>query len=328
MAVSIRTQFCVEFIWCSVCFHFSFPSLFLFQIENGTVTNKMSIQCGICKNVMPSASFMNHKERKHSLLDHVPYVRVTDDQVRKVDSNDRTSAASVAATIIAAGPLVKCRFCPNRLSKGAMERHLQRCHIDCHLCGKTLLKSNRANHMKQKHGQDAPTSTAAPAAVNVIAKSDTMSNSSSSSNGDLREMAVLSQSKSSVESDSDGSIAAATSNVNLSPVFDAPAVQMPFKSYASSLTSSVTSLLSSTPPPPSPPVTSQTPAKPTKPTPTIKPSNPLHKQTTPSSSVLPPTQEPNVIHVDIWQLSRYMRQGRVYKSNGWLYLRNSTINPM
>lgn len=279
----------------------------------------MSIQCGICKNVMPSASFMHHKERKHSLLDHVPYVKVTDDQV---DSNDRTtSAASVAAAIIAAGPLVKCRFCPNRLPKGAMERHLQRCHIDCHLCGKTLLKSNRANHMKQKHGQDAR--TIAPAAVTVIANSDTMS-SSSSSNGDLREMATLSQSKSSVQSDSDGSSTAA-STVNLSPAFNTPPVRMPFKSYASSLTSSVSSLLSSTPtPPPSSPV----PAKPAAPVPAIKPSNQLHHKTTPSSPALPSAQEPNVIHVDIWQLSRYMRQGRVYKSNGWLYLRNSAINPM
>lgn len=107
-------------------------SIFLLQIQA-----KMAIQCGICKNIMPTASFLSHKERKHSMVDRVPYVKLPDDLL-KSDYSER--------------PLVKCRFCPNRVPENAMDRHLQRCHINCKLCSKTLLKSNYEKHMQQKHG--------------------------------------------------------------------------------------------------------------------------------------------------------------------------------
>lgn len=97
----------------------------------------MAIQCGICKNVMPWASFLAHKERKHSMESRVPYNKLPDD-VLKTDP--------------VAGKLIKCRHCPNRIPENGMERHLQRSHIDCLLCGKTLQKSNYDKHMQQKHG--------------------------------------------------------------------------------------------------------------------------------------------------------------------------------
>lgn len=99
----------------------------------------MAIQCGICKNVMPSTSFLSHKERKHSMEQRVPYIKLSEDILK----TEKTS-----------GKLVKCRHCPNRIPENAMERHLQRSHIDCHLCGKTLQKSNTEKHMQQKHGSN------------------------------------------------------------------------------------------------------------------------------------------------------------------------------
>lgn len=99
----------------------------------------MAVQCGICKNVMPSSSFLSHKERKHSMEQHVPYVKLPDE----VLNNEKTT-----------GKLVKCRHCPNRIPEHAMERHLQRSHVDCHLCGKILQKSNYDKHMQQKHGNN------------------------------------------------------------------------------------------------------------------------------------------------------------------------------
>lgn len=99
----------------------------------------MSIQCGICKNVMPTTSFLGHKERKHSMVERVKYIKLPD----LVMLNDGTHC----------GQLIKCHFCPNRIPENAMERHLQRSHCDCHLCGKKLLKSNYDKHMQQKHGQ-------------------------------------------------------------------------------------------------------------------------------------------------------------------------------
>lgn len=245
----------------------------------------MSIQCGICKNIMPSGSFLSHTERKHSMIEHVPYVKLSDDQARNGSVNAAATVATAAAAI--AGPLVKCRFCPNRIPKENMERHLQRCHIECHLCGKTLLKSSRAKHMEQKHG------------IN-----NTIGSISTTSNSNLPELAVLSQSKSSMQSDSDESMSA--SNRNFSADFNSPTVQMPYQSYAASLSSSASATPSPTPPPPS------------IPSPAIESSvNQPHRHSS--------AQEPNVIHVDVWQLSRYIRQGRVYNSNGWLYLRNSSI---
>lgn len=97
----------------------------------------MAIQCGLCNNIMPSSSFLTHKERKHSMVVRVPYVKLPDD-VLKRDSTEKQ--------------MVKCRFCPNRVPEDTMERHLQRCHITCHLCSKTLLKSSYEKHMQQKHG--------------------------------------------------------------------------------------------------------------------------------------------------------------------------------
>lgn len=238
---------------------------------------------------MPSSSFLNHKERKHSMIDHVPYAKLLDDQVVKRDSSaDAINDASSAAV----GPLVKCRFCPNRIPKGTMERHLQRCHVECHLCGKTLLKSNRAKHIAQKHGNSS--------------SSNGISGGKSSN---LPDLAALSQSKSSMHSDSDESIAA--SDVNLANDFSSPAVQMPKLSYASSL-SSASSTPSPTPPPPNLPSSSSL-ASPA----VIQPPT-IHRQSSPAA-------KENVIHVDIWQLSRYIRQGRVYNSNGCLYLRNATL---
>lgn len=239
----------------------------------------MSIQCGICRNIMPSASFLNHKERKHSVIDHVPYAKLSDDQSRKGDSNGDSAAAAVA------GPLVKCRFCPNRIPKSAMERHLQRCHIECHLCEKMLLKSNLAKHMEQKHR--------------------TSDSNGIGSSSNLPDLTVLSQSKLSMQSDSDGSITA--SNGNLATEFNSTTAQMPYQSDALSSSSLSLSSASATP---SPPLS----------IPAIKPSNHQHQHQS-------PVDESNVIHVDIWQLCRYIRQGRVYNNNGCMYLRNSS-NPM
>lgn len=241
----------------------------------------MSIQCGICKNIMPSTSFLNHKERKHSMIDHVPYVKLSNGDGVATDAAARaTSAASVFE------PMVKCRFCPNRVPKSAMERHLQRCHIECHLCGKNLLKSNRTKHMEQKHN---------------IRDSNGISVS-------LPDLTVLSQSK----SNSDVSITA--SNGNLAAELNSIATKMSFHSQTVSSSSSSSSFVSTLP---SPSLSIPT-------IPDIKPSN-LQQQHEQQQS--PDVNEPNVLHVDIWQLSRYIRQGRVYNSNGWLYLRNSN-NPM
>lgn len=99
----------------------------------------MTVQCGICKNIMPSASFQSHKERKHGKERRVPYVKVPENAI-KPETNT--------------GDLVKCRFCPNRIPEHTMERHLKRCHIECHLCKKMLLKSNVTKHMQQKHGSN------------------------------------------------------------------------------------------------------------------------------------------------------------------------------
>lgn len=99
----------------------------------------MAIQCGICKNFMPSSSFPSHKERKHSMEQRVPYVNLPDD-VLKHDTNN--------------AKLIKCRHCPNRIPENAMERHLHRSHVDCRLCGKTLQKCNYDKHMQQKHSQN------------------------------------------------------------------------------------------------------------------------------------------------------------------------------
>ncbi|XP_055306323.1 uncharacterized protein LOC129570656 [Sitodiplosis mosellana] len=118
----------------------------------------MAIQCGLCKNVMPSSSFLSHKERKHSMEQRVPYVKLPDDVLKSDTAN---------------GKLIKCRHCPNRIPEHAMERHLQRSHVKCHLCGKILQKFNYDQHMQQKHG------------TNLVATSS------------------LSQSKSSIQSDSD-----------------------------------------------------------------------------------------------------------------------------
>lgn len=95
----------------------------------------MAIQCGVCKNVMPSSSFPSHKKRKHAMEQKVSYITLP-------DINCETNC----------GQLIKCRFCPNRIPEHAMERHLQRSHCDCHLCGKTLLKSYYEKHMQGKHG--------------------------------------------------------------------------------------------------------------------------------------------------------------------------------
>lgn len=119
---------------------------------------KMAIQCGICKNIMPSSSFLTHKERKHSMLENVPYVKLSE---------------NVLKSDLECGPLVKCRFCPNRIPANAMQRHLQRSHIECQWCNKILLKSNYDKHMQQKH------------ATNLSSLTD------------------LSQSKSSIQSDCD-----------------------------------------------------------------------------------------------------------------------------
>lgn len=99
----------------------------------------MAIQCGICKNVMPSSSFLSHKERKHSMERRVSYIELPDN-VLKTDRQANN------------GQLIKCRHCPNRIPENAMERHLKRSHIDCHLCGKTFQKTNFDKHMQQKHG--------------------------------------------------------------------------------------------------------------------------------------------------------------------------------
>lgn len=180
----------------------------------------MAIQCGVCKNIMPSSSFLSHRERKHSMLQRVPYVKMPDD-VLKGDSGN--------------GPMVKCRFCPNRIPSDAMERHLQRCHIECRLCQKTLLKSNYEKHLQQKHGSN------------------------------LSGLSSLSQSKSSIQSDCD--MAAST----LDSVSESSLSPIPFETQS------------------------------------------------------PAMKQPDVIHVDIWQLKAYIRQGRVYTKDGSLYLRN-TLN--
>lgn len=96
-----------------------------------------SIQCGICKNVMPSKSFITHKERKHSMEPHVPYIKLLMDDLPQTTTNN--------------GDLMKCRFCPNRIPANTMEKHMKRCHIECELCKKTYLKSNYSQHMQQKH---------------------------------------------------------------------------------------------------------------------------------------------------------------------------------
>lgn len=95
-----------------------------------------AVQCGICRNVMSSASFITHKERKHSLLSHVPYKKMPDDTIYNAQ---------------ASGDLVKCRFCPNRIPSDAMEKHMKRFHIECHLCHKIYTKSNFEKHMTKNH---------------------------------------------------------------------------------------------------------------------------------------------------------------------------------
>lgn len=213
---------------------------------------------------MPSANFLSHRERKHSMIENVPYVKLSNDQQRKDSAMD-------------VGPLVKCRFCPNRIPNTAMARHLERCHIECHLCGRTLLKSNRAKHMAQKHGE---------------------SNRNDNDDGsNLPDLAVLSQSKSSLLSEfSDGSIPPSIDDL-ASGFSYSTVTKMPYQSNTLSSSSS----LSATPSPPPPQQSLVS-------TPTV--TNPM-------------AQEPDTIHVDIWQLHRYIQQRRVYTSNGCLYLRNS-----
>lgn len=193
----------------------------------GSVQTAMAIQCGICKNIMPASSFLSHKERKHALKQRVPYMKLPD-ALLKSGSN--------------CGTLVKCQFCPNRIPENTMERHLKRCHIECGLCEKTLLKSNYEKHVQQKHGSN------------------------------LTGLASLSQSKSSMQSDGDC----------LAPAVDSIEVS---DSYSISQRSMSPETL-------------------TQPTPKCR-------------------NEPDVLHVDIWQVAVYIRQGRVYTKDGTLYLRNA-----
>lgn len=188
----------------------------------------MAIQCGICKNIMPSASFPSHKERKHAMERRVPYIKLPDSMLRNGTINCE---------------MVKCRFCPNRIPDNAMERHLKRCHIECHLCKKMLLKSNHDKHMQQKHGNN------------------------------LADTSSLSQSKSSLQSDGMASTIDSVSMRDPSPV--------PYR-------------------PPPMPIQS-------KPQPLVQ------------------TFKSDIIRVNDWQLHNYIRQGRVYTKNGFLYLRNLDV---
>lgn len=188
----------------------------------------MAIQCGICKNIMPSASFLSHKERKHAMERRVPYVKLPDSMLKSSTANCE---------------MVKCRFCPNRIPENAMERHLKRCHIECHLCKKMLLKSNHDKHMQQKHGNN------------------------------FEDTSSLSQSKSSLQSDEMASMMDSLSTRDPSPV--------PYR------------------PPPMP----------------------LQSEQQQS----PPRNKSDVIRVNEWQLHNYIRQGRVYTKNGFLYLRNMNV---
>lgn len=233
----------------------------------------MAVQCGICKNVMPSSSFLSHKERKHSTEQRVPFIKLPDNVL---NSNGTAN-----------GQLIKCRHCPNRIPEHAMERHLQRSHFECHLCGKvlpmlgsiieallkthyfeTLLlinllllsfltgkilqKSNHKQHMQQKHG------------TNLMATSN------------------LTQSKSSIYSDSDLA-STISSTYDPSPI--------PYR------------------PPPTPsPVLASTQSKTS--------ANAL------LSAPLKTNNKPDVIRVNEFELHKYIRQGRVYTKNGCLYLRN------
>lgn len=188
----------------------------------------MAIQCGICKNIMPSASFPSHKERKHSNERRVPYVKLPD---------------SMLKSAVNSGALLKCRHCPNRIPENAMERHMKRCHIECHLCKKMLTKSNRDKHMQQKHGSH------------------------------LVDTSSLSQSKSSLQSDEMALAMDLLSVRDPSPVpYQPPPMPTPFETRVS-----------------------------------------------------PPRTKSDVIRVNEWELHNYIRQGRVYTKNGFLYLRNRNV---
>lgn len=221
----------------------------------------MAIQCGLCNNIMPSSSFLSHKERKHSMEQRVPYMKLPDDVLR----SDSTG-----------GPLVKCRYCPNRVPQNAMERHLQRSHVNCHLCSKTLLKSNAEKHMQQKHGMNMMMRTQP---LKPLQQTNNLMNSIDRSpparfySSSLMSSAGLLGSCASMRSDGDLSDGASP---DLLTEQDPPPV--PYR-------------------PPPMPLT-----------------NPMIHQS--------PSKNPDFIRVTEWQLHNYMRQGRVYRKNGFLYLRN------
>lgn len=232
---------------------------------------------------MPSEHFMGHQERKHSKIDRVPYVKLTNGD----SASAQVSTAAASAPAAVAEPMAKCRYCPNRILQSAMDSHLQRCHMKCQLCGKTLTKSTLAKHMEQKH----------------------KTTNSNGMNGN--------SSKSSLRSDSSVSITA--SNGRLTGEWKLSGRKKPFQSDRMSSSSSI-----STQPSPPPWLSIITTA-----TTPVKPSNhQLHQPQPPQQQQqLPNPNKSNIICVDQYQLSRLIRQGRVYKKDGWLYLRNSN-NPM
>lgn len=99
-------------------------------------TLSANIQCGICKNVMPAAKFLAHKERKHPLTEFVKYVKLP-----AIERDNGPAAVSY----------VKCRYCPNRVPATSLDKHMQKCHAACHLCGHVISKTGYDRHMRDKH---------------------------------------------------------------------------------------------------------------------------------------------------------------------------------
>lgn len=94
-----------------------------------------NIQCGVCKNVMSSAAFLAHKERKHPMFEFVTYVKVPACE-RKHDTNIS---------------FIKCKYCPNKVPEQSMDKHMKKCHISCHVCGNVVFRMAFDQHMQRKH---------------------------------------------------------------------------------------------------------------------------------------------------------------------------------
>ncbi|XP_031637208.1 uncharacterized protein LOC116349764 [Contarinia nasturtii] len=113
----------------------------------------MAIRCGLCSNVMVSEHFFSHRKRKHPHELNVPFTAVSDDIIKSKQVENVK--------------YVRCRFCPNDVPVKSLEKHLERCHIDCGVCGKTLLKSKLDQHMRKHNKKQNQMNTSSPIKADV-----------------------------------------------------------------------------------------------------------------------------------------------------------------